>query len=86
MSVFTECVACLQGPLTWEQLAQLVQVQDSDGTKYWNVQLNERLSDCDEYSPAVDCISPQSLIEMFANAIVEDECGMCAINILGNCE
>jgi hypothetical protein len=85
MSTFTECIGCLQQPLKWEQLAAFVIVEDTDGTKYWNVQLNERGS-CSEYSPGVNCISPQSLIELFASTIVEDECGLCAINILGNCD
>ena len=85
MSTFTECVGCLQQELTWDQLAALVIVKDDDGTKYWNVQLNERYS-CDAYSPGVNCISPQTLKELFKQTIVEDECGMCAINILGNCD
>ena len=86
MSTFTECLACIQHPIKLETAVQLVIVQDTDGTKYWNVQLNERISDCDEYSSAVDCISPQTFAELFLSTIVEDECGMCAINILGNCE
>lgn len=85
MSTFTECVGCLQQPQTWEELLPMVILEDDDGTKYWNVQLNEREGNCD-YSPGVDCISPQTLIELFASTIVEDECGFCAINILGNCD
>lgn len=85
MSTFTECIDCLQQPLRWDTLAALVIVEDSDGTKYWNVQLNEREGNCD-YDPGVNCISPQTLIELFASTIVEDECGLCAINILGNCD
>jgi hypothetical protein len=85
MSTFTECIACVQQPITLEVAAQFVIVEDTDGTKYWNVQFNERGS-CGEYSPGVDCISPQTFAELFFATIVEDECGNCAINILGNCD
>lgn len=86
MSTFTECVGCLQHPLKWETLmAMLIQV-DADGSHYLNLNFNECL-DCEDYSPAVDCVSPQSLIEMFALLIVEDECGNCALNFKSNiCE
>jgi len=86
MSTFTECVGCLQHPLKWETLmAMLIQV-DADGSHYLNLNFNECL-DCEDYSPAVDCVSPQSLIEMFALLIVEDECGNCSLNFKSNiCE
>ena len=85
MSTFTECLKCIQLPIKLETVAQFLIVEDSDGTKYWNVQLNERGS-CSEYSPGVNCASPQTFAELFLSTIVEDECGMCAINILGNCD
>ena len=85
MSTFDKCIGCLDVPLKWEPLIALIQVKDSDNTIYFNVQLNKRL-DCEDYSPAADCASPKSLIEMFASALVEDtDCGSCAINILTNC-
>jgi len=86
MSTFTECVGCLQHPLKWETLvAMLIQV-DADGSHYLNLNFNECL-DCEDYEPAVNCVSPQSLIEMFAKLIVEDECGNCALNFKSNiCE
>jgi len=66
-------------------MAILIQV-DADGSHYLNLNFNECL-DCEDYSPAVDCVSPQSLIEMFALLIVEDECGNCALNFKSNiCE
>ena len=86
MSTFTECIGCLQQPLRWEVLFALLIQQDSDGSRYLNLNFNECL-DCEEYEPAVNCVSPQSLIEMFASLIVEDECGNCALNFKSNiCE
>lgn len=86
MSTFTRCLDCLEHPLTWETLLSLVILKDSDGSHYLNIYYNECL-DCDEYSPAADCESPQTAKELFATLIVEDECGNCAINIKSNiCE
>ena len=86
MSTFTECIGCLQHPLKWETLMSMLIQVDADGSHYLNLNFNECL-DCEDYSPAVDCVSPQSLIEMFALLIVEDECGNCALNFKSNiCE
>ena len=84
MSQFTECVGCLQQPLTWETLLSLIIVQDTDGARYLNLNFNECLDDCDEYTPVVNCASPQTVLEMFAMLIVEDECGNCALNFKSN--
>lgn len=83
MSVFTECVGCLEHPLRWEDLLGMVIFKDSDDSWYLNIKFNEK-EQCDDYENAVNCASPQTAIEMFARLIVEDDCGNCAINIIAN--
>ena len=86
MSTYTECVQCLQGPLTWNTLLSLIIQKDTDGSRHLNIYYDECLG-CDEYSPAASCASPQTVLEMFAQLIVEDECGNCALHIKSNiCE
>ena len=84
MSTFTECIACLNNPNSWEEVFAFLIVEDTDGSRYLNINLGTR-SGCDNYSPAVNCISPQTLKEMVVSAIVEDECGLCSLNVLSNC-
>ena len=83
MSVFTECVACLEGPLDMLTLLKLIIVKDSDDSYYLNTKFNEK-EQCDDYEPAVDCASPTTIEELFARLIVEDDCGMCALNFIAN--
>ena len=84
MSVKTLCFDC-HTPITIPAILSKVLRQDEDNTIYLNVVLNTRI-DCDEYSPAYDCMELPALPEMIANGIVEDECGKCGINILVNCD
>lgn len=83
MSVFTQCIDCLEGPLRWEDLLRMVIFVDSDGSHYLNLKFSEK-EQCDDYEPAVDCASPQTAIELFSQTIVEDDCGNCAINFIAN--
>lgn len=84
MSVKTLCFDC-QTPLKIPEALRGVIRQDSDGSVYINIVFNERGS-CGEYESAYSCNEVPTLEEIFAGTIVEDECGMCGINILINCD
>ena len=47
------------------------------------MKFNEK-EQCDDYEPAVECGANQSAVELFAQTIVEDDCGNCAINFIAN--
>ena len=83
MSKFTDCLACLEGPITWETILRLVIVKDSDGSHYLNTKFNEK-EQCDDYEPAVSCASHTSAQELVRAVLVEDDCGMCALNFIAN--
>lgn len=84
MSVKTLCFDCAT-PLDIPDALRSVMRQDSDGSVYLNVVFNERGS-CSEYSSAYDCLQNPTLEEIFHATIVQDECGLCGINILVNCD
>jgi len=84
MSVKTLCFDC-QTPLEIPDALRSVIRQDADGSVYINVVFNERGS-CGEYESAYGCNEVPTLEEIFRGTIAEDECGMCGINILINCD
>lgn len=83
MSLFDECVACLDQPITLEQLFRLTVVKDSDDSYYLNIKFNEK-EQCDDYTPAAECASMTTLPELLRRLVVEDDCGNCAWNIIAN--
>jgi len=83
MSEFTKCMGCLEQPVTWEDILKMVIFKDSDDSYYLNLKFNEK-EQCDDYEPAVVCGANQSATELFAQTIVEDDCGNCAINFIAN--
>lgn len=83
MSLFTECIGCLEGDVTLETLLRLIIVKDSDGSYYLNTKFNEK-EQCDDYEPAVDCGSHATVEELLKAVLVEDDCGMCALNFIAN--
>lgn len=83
MSTFNECVGCLEQPLDFVTLLRLIIVKDSDGSYYLNTKFNEK-EQCDDYVPAASCASTETVEELFARLIVEDDCGNCALNFIAN--
>lgn len=83
MSTFTECIGCLDQPITLETLFRLTVVKDSDDSYYLNLKFNEK-EQCEDYEPAAGCASDTTVEELLRRLVVEDDCGNCAWNILAN--
>lgn len=83
MSTFTECIGCLEQPITWETILRLIIVKDSDDSYYLNLKFNEK-EQCDDYDPAASCESMDTAKELVTRLLVEDDCGFCSLNILAN--
>ena len=83
MSVFTECIGCLEQEVTLATLLRLTVLVDSDGSHYLNLKFNEK-EQCDDYDPVPNCESPLSVENILKRLIVEDDCGYCAWNIVAN--
>ena len=87
MSVLEKCIPCSTEPIDWLTALKKCIVKDSDGNYYLNVYYTECPDDCDEITPAPDCVSDFGIEELFKNSLVTDECGNCAISLVGNiCE
>ena len=57
--------------------------QDDDGTIYLNLKFNEK-EQCDDYESAFECLQDVTLEGIAKLLLVEDDCGVCSINILAN--
>ena len=64
-------------------MLKLTIVVDADGSHYLNTKFNEK-EQCDDYTPAALCTTPQSLEDLLKLLIVEDDCGNCAWNFIAN--
>lgn len=83
MSVFVKIFDCPNFPLKIPDILKAVMRVDSDGSVYINVKFNEK-EQCDDYELAYDCNASLPLVEMLKQLIVEDDCGVPAINIIAN--
>lgn len=83
MSLFDECIGCLEQPITFETILRLIIVKDDDDSYYLNLKFNEK-EQCDDYEPAAECASHTTAEELIRRLIVEDDCDMCALNVLAN--
>lgn len=76
-------VQCLDLPLDWLTLLKMIIVTDADGNFYLNVYYNDA-PDCEALTPAVACITNETIEQLLRNIIVEDECGNPALALTGN--
>jgi hypothetical protein len=65
-------------------MMKLLIVKDAENNFYLNVFYAECPVDCDDLTPAIDCASHYTFVQLFRNLIVEDECGNCALSLIGN--
>lgn len=82
MSVFTECIGCLE-EVDLLTMLKLTIVVDSDGSYYLNTIFAEK-EQCDDYSPAASCASFETAEELLQRLISEDDCGNCAWKFIAN--
>jgi len=76
-------VQCLDLPLDWLTLLKMCIVTDADGNFYLNMYY-ANCEDCETLTPAVACITNETIEQLLRNIIVEDECGNPAISLTGN--
>ncbi len=76
------CISCPDNP-TAEEMFFLLLLQDLDKNEFLNINYTER-NLCDDYEPAFECIQDATFEEILRLILVEDECGRCSLNVLGN--
>jgi hypothetical protein len=82
MSVYTKCISCPDNPTALEMFFLLL-LLDSENNQWLNINYVDR-GDCEDYTPAFECIQDATFEEVLRLILVEDDCGRCAINLLGN--
>ena len=82
MSVNVKVVQCLGLPLDWLTLLKMATVKDAEGNFYLNLFHND--TECEDLTPALECISNVTFEELFRNLIVEDACELPALSVTGN--